>query len=754
MNTVRITNHIRLASCTTLILVALVTLMFLAPRSASAADEVGSFYVPDEAAVVPQSFPVRADLGTDLGAATTDAYVTIEVAGDPGTSVEAPGCDSSVVIIPTPLPPGSGPNTLTCTLDASGFDDGDYDLKLYVATDDTPLLVDTVSITLDATPPTGGSISYPNATVTSTPIMVSWAAGSDANPGGVLRLDRWAAPITAGNCGTFAYDTTLDHNLRPTGASGIYDDTLAENGYCYRYLLVDIDSAGNEHEITSLDTARFELPDIVAPSVPTGVIIDTEPATGAHVAALPVGTSAVRIAWNASTDMGLGVGSYQWCLMDGVRASCSDEIHADGTSDLFVITPNTPLLEAGKSYVACVRAGDLASNWSTYGCSPVAAIATPSTPPAEQPPVVTPTPDTCTPRVGASMTRSVQLTESFIYTVGDWAGCPFPNKDRISDLTYLMCADGSALMCYQVRHSAGASASSADVRAQGIPLVSGETFGDVNGSPSVRLYNNTKKARTWVVKVTARSTTGATFLLHTWQLRFGTGASACDQSPLTVIADSTTNGTSYSAAAAIACTGSGFSYSAKTRSSFASATVDAKGNARYAATSPSGDTDSFSLAAQNSAGTYERNVTVQFKRYATGTGGGDTMIGSNTNSVTDKRARAKRLTARGDVLLGGGGNDMIHGRGGDDVIHGQVGNDRLHPGSGANITNGGAGNDMIFITSSRDTVIGGAGNDTITIQTKVIPKRISCGAGRDTIIAPRKIRLPKGCERLIVRRKR
>ena len=62
------------------------------------------------------------------------------------------------------------------------------------------------------------------------------------------------------------------------------------------------------------------------------------------------------------------------------------------------------------------------------------------------------------------------------------------------------------------------------------------------------------------------------------------------------------------------------------------------------------------------------------------------------------------LSDGGDTLIGGEGNDEIHGGGGDDHIDGGAGNDLIH---------GGKGHDRIFGGSGNDTIHGGEGMDIV-----------------------------------------
>ena len=77
-----------------------------------------------------------------------------------------------------------------------------------------------------------------------------------------------------------------------------------------------------------------------------------------------------------------------------------------------------------------------------------------------------------------------------------------------------------------------------------------------------------------------------------------------------------------------------------------------------------------------------------------------------------------------DVIIGGAGNDWIEGGSGHDIVYGGAGRDRIYGGSGNDILLGGAGNDRIFGGRGRDIIIGGEGAD-----------RLRGGRGQDIVIA-------------------
>lgn len=75
-----------------------------------------------------------------------------------------------------------------------------------------------------------------------------------------------------------------------------------------------------------------------------------------------------------------------------------------------------------------------------------------------------------------------------------------------------------------------------------------------------------------------------------------------------------------------------------------------------------------------------------------------------------------------NVILGGGGGDVLWGLGGDDALTGGAGNNRLMGGWGLDTLRGGDGNDrldggpgpdMVYVGSGNDTLLGGAGRDAL-----------------------------------------
>jgi Ca2+-binding RTX toxin-like protein len=105
-------------------------------------------------------------------------------------------------------------------------------------------------------------------------------------------------------------------------------------------------------------------------------------------------------------------------------------------------------------------------------------------------------------------------------------------------------------------------------------------------------------------------------------------------------------------------------------------------------------------------------------------------VPTNANVVANfsltGQAVSGTVIAGDDSLIGGDGNDVIHGMGGNDNISGSAGDDLIYGGSGNDIINGFTGQDSVF---------GGAGNDTFRISTpsSLDGDDIDGGSGSDTL---------------------
>lgn len=124
--------------------------------------------------------------------------------------------------------------------------------------------------------------------------------------------------------------------------------------------------------------------------------------------------------------------------------------------------------------------------------------------------------------------------------------------------------------------------------------------------------------------------------------------------------------------------------------------------------------------------------------------GTDTMLGS----AGDDRLSGQ---AAGDRLFGGRGSDRLDGQSGDDLIHAGSGADRIAGGLGDDRIAGTSGNDSIKGNFGHDIMSGGDGNDRIDARDGQ-SDLISCGSGRDTLIADRIDRVARNCERVSRRR--
>jgi hypothetical protein len=93
-------------------------------------------------------------------------------------------------------------------------------------------------------------------------------------------------------------------------------------------------------------------------------------------------------------------------------------------------------------------------------------------------------------------------------------------------------------------------------------------------------------------------------------------------------------------------------------------------------------------------------------------------------------------TSKGEVLRGSARADHIRGFGGNDRIFGYRGADVLLGGVGNDVVVGGLGNDRLF---------GGPGNDRLNARDGQ-SDRVSCGAGRDTVIRDRLDVIARDCE--------
>ncbi|NOR32940.1 MAG: hypothetical protein GQ539_17800, partial [Sulfitobacter sp.] len=94
-------------------------------------------------------------------------------------------------------------------------------------------------------------------------------------------------------------------------------------------------------------------------------------------------------------------------------------------------------------------------------------------------------------------------------------------------------------------------------------------------------------------------------------------------------------------------------------------------------------------------------------------GDGHDHIDGGSGRFEDKRDHRYRDLAS-QVIMGGAGNDLIHGTRANDLIDGEDGNDRIYSYGGSDIVFGGAGNDRLYMSGYNNIVVGGAGHDYIS----------------------------------------
>jgi Ca2+-binding RTX toxin-like protein len=271
-------------------------LALVLPATASAAGESVTFTSPIDGLVVGGNtvMVMATATATPSPVSVLNAPAKFVVNG----GAAATGCDAGGVLMePDPFDPAVNPVMLSCTWDASALSDGANTLTALVS-DGTPTLVPTtpINLTIDNTPPSGGSITVPSQDSTATTVNVGYVAGTaDAHLGAVF-MQRASAPIVGGVCGTFSgFSTDVFVNLRPI-ASPFVDNTLVA-GNCYRYRLQELDTANNETFYTSPNTvivrsAASPIPPTLALALTgTGTGIKVDGSTVYYNPATPTGNS-------------------------------------------------------------------------------------------------------------------------------------------------------------------------------------------------------------------------------------------------------------------------------------------------------------------------------------------------------------------------------------------------------------------------------------------------------------------------------
>lgn len=135
--------------------------------------------------------------------------------------------------------------------------------------------------------------------------------------------------------------------------------------------------------------------------------------------------------------------------------------------------------------------------------------------------------------------------------------------------------------------------------------------------------------------------------------------------------------------------------------------------------------------------------------------GNDLLFGGDGKDRLFGNSGVDRLNGNNgdDRLSGGLGNDRLNGGAGTDTLFGGFGNDNLDGGLGNDTLSGGPGNDRLFGGPGSDRLNGGAGRDSFSagsgndrINSRDGRREIvSCGPGRDTVIADR-VDVLRNCE--------
>jgi hypothetical protein len=129
-------------------------------------------------------------------------------------------------------------------------------------------------------------------------------------------------------------------------------------------------------------------------------------------------------------------------------------------------------------------------------------------------------------------------------------------------------------------------------------------------------------------------------------------------------------------------------------------------------------------------------------RVLTGTGGEDTLVGTDGDDHIKGRAGE-------DGIKGRGGDDHIKGNRGEDRLDGRSGEDRIKGGRGEDTIEGSSGKDKIIPGKGEDEVDAGAGDDHIIARDTDGVDHIDCGDGFDVVeTIHRDDKTKRNCERV------
>ena len=112
------------------------------------------------------------------------------------------------------------------------------------------------TITADGVNPIAGSISSPNGYMTAANHDVNFVVGVDMETGvRSWQIQRQSAPLAAGACGAVWSPMT---NIGPKTSASPWNDTLALDGFCYRYQLVVWDNVNNSATWVAPETTMID----------------------------------------------------------------------------------------------------------------------------------------------------------------------------------------------------------------------------------------------------------------------------------------------------------------------------------------------------------------------------------------------------------------------------------------------------------------------------------------------------------------
>jgi Ca2+-binding RTX toxin-like protein len=133
---------------------------------------------------------------------------------------------------------------------------------------------------------------------------------------------------------------------------------------------------------------------------------------------------------------------------------------------------------------------------------------------------------------------------------------------------------------------------------------------------------------------------------------------------------------------------------------------------------------------------------------ATGGAGADRLVGDDAPNVLDGGFDCpyEMSGGPGDLVLGGGGNDVVAGGCNPNRLYGEEGDDRVLGGQHPDLLDGGPGNDTLAGGFGDDEYAGGPGDDTIYPNWSEGEDTISCGDGADLVDGPGLALLRPDCE--------